>query len=92
MPGPGHVKHWNQLPFTHKFSAEKQENRGNVDAIRFKAKGDAILSATLLGPSWYVDAVRGREGPSRLLLRWSHFGRAGGMSVEQSTPDIRRRE
>jgi hypothetical protein len=58
----GVFKEWNELPFTHKFSDEKQDNRGNVGVIRFNAKGDAILSATLLGPSWYVDAVRDREG------------------------------
>lgn len=58
----GVFKEWNELPFTHKFSDEQQDNRGNVGVIRFNAKGDAILSATLLGPSWYVDAVRDREG------------------------------
>lgn len=58
----GVFKEWNELPFAHKFSDEKQEGRGNVGVIRFNAKGDAILSATLLGPSWYVDAVRDREG------------------------------
>ena len=58
----GVFKEWNELPFTHKFSDEKQEGRGNVGVIRLSARGDAILSATLLGPSWYVDAVRDREG------------------------------
>ncbi len=58
----GVFKEWNELPITHKFSDEKQENRGNVCVIRFNAKGDAILSATVLGPSWYLDAVRDREG------------------------------
>ncbi len=58
----GVFKEWNELPITHTFSNEKQEHRGNVCVIRFNAKGDAILSATLLGPSWYVDAVRDREG------------------------------
>jgi len=58
----GVFKEWNELPFTHKFSDEKQEHRGNAGVIRFNAKGDAILSATLLGPSWYLDAVRDREG------------------------------
>lgn len=58
----GVFKEWHELPFTHKFSDEQQDNRGNVGVIRFNAKGDAILSATLLGPSWYVDAVRDREG------------------------------
>ncbi len=58
----GVFKDWNELPITHTFSDEQQEGRGNVGVIRFNAKGDAILSATLLGPSWYVDAVRDREG------------------------------
>jgi hypothetical protein len=58
----GVFKEWSELPITHKFSDEKQENRGNVCVIRFNAKGDAILSATLLGPTWYLDAVRDREG------------------------------
>jgi hypothetical protein len=58
----GVFKEWSELPITHKFSDEKQENRGNACVIRFNAKGDAILSATVLGPSWYLDAVRDREG------------------------------
>jgi hypothetical protein len=58
----GVFKEWSELPFAHKFSDEKQEHRGNAGVIRFNAKGDAILSATLLGPSWYLDAVRDREG------------------------------
>jgi len=58
----GVFKEWNELPITHKFSDEKVEHKGNACVIRFNAKGDAILSATLLGPSWYVDAVRDREG------------------------------
>ena len=58
----GVFKEWNELPITHAFSNEKQEHKGNACVLRFNAKGDAILSATLLGPSWYVDAVRDREG------------------------------
>jgi hypothetical protein len=58
----GVFKEWNELPITHKFSDEKLEHKGNACVLRFNAKGDAILSATLLGPSWYLDAVRDREG------------------------------
>ncbi len=58
----GVFKEWSELPITHAFSTEKLEHKGNACVIRFNAKGDAILSATLLGPSWYVDAVRDREG------------------------------
>jgi hypothetical protein len=58
----GVFKEWHELPFTHKLSEEKHEHRGNVGVIRFNARGDEILSATLLGTGWYVDAVRDREG------------------------------
>jgi hypothetical protein len=58
----GVFKEWNELPFTHRFSDEKQESRGNAAVIRLSADGRTILSATLLGPSWYLDAVRDREG------------------------------
>lgn len=58
----GVFKEWNELPITHAFSSEKVEHKGNACVLRFNAKGDTILSATLLGPSWYVDAVRDREG------------------------------
>jgi hypothetical protein len=46
----GVFKEWNELPITHKFSDEKVEHKGNACVIRFNAKGDAILSATLLDP------------------------------------------
>ena len=58
----GVFKEWSELPFAHSFSTEKHEHRGNVGVIRLSANGDRILSATLLGSSWYVDAVRDREG------------------------------
>lgn len=58
----GMMSEWEELPISKSFSTEKIEGLGNACVIRLSARGDKILSATLLGPSWYVNAARDKEG------------------------------
>lgn len=57
-------KEWNELPVKkgHVFSEEKLDGQPNACLVRFSAKGDPILSLTLLGPTWYIDAARDSKG------------------------------
>jgi hypothetical protein len=61
--GVGVFKEWNELPVkAHVFSEEKLDGQPNACVVRFNAKGNAILSLTVLGPTWYVDAARDSKG------------------------------
>lgn len=62
--GVGVFKEWNELPVkkAHVFSQEKRDGQPNACVVRFSAKGDSILSLTVLGPTWYIDAARDSKG------------------------------
>jgi hypothetical protein len=58
----GMFKNWQELNVTHQFWNEKQEDKQYACVIRLNAKGDSILSTTVLGPSWDVNSCRDKEG------------------------------
>ena len=58
----GELKNWEEIPITFAFSKEKLENNSNACLIRFNERGDTILSATLLGPTWNTITVRDKSG------------------------------
>lgn len=64
MIAVGVFKEWNELhaTSTHVFSQEKLEGQPNACVVRFSPRGDSILSLTVLGPTWYIDAARDSKG------------------------------
>jgi hypothetical protein len=62
--GVGVFKEWNELPAAaaHLLSKEKMEGQPNACVVRLSPRGDRLLSLTVLGPTWYVDAARDSRG------------------------------
>ena len=62
--GVGVFKEWNELPAAaaHLLSKEKMEGQPNACVVRLSPRGDKLLSLTVLGPTWYVDAARDNKG------------------------------
>lgn len=58
----GLFKEFNELPNIHSFMEDEEGRQGYTGIIRLNAKGDAILSATKLAPSWYLDACIDKDG------------------------------
>lgn len=58
----GLFKEFNELPGVCSFMEDEEKRQGYTGIIRLNAKGDAILSATKLAPSWYLDSCIDEQG------------------------------
>lgn len=58
----GLFKEFEELPNVHSFMEDEEGRQGYTGIIRLNEKGDAILSATKLAPSWYLDACMDEDG------------------------------
>jgi hypothetical protein len=58
----GLFKNWQELNVTNQYWNEKQEDKQYACVIRLNAKGDSVLSTTVLGPSWDLNSCRDKEG------------------------------
>jgi hypothetical protein len=58
----GLFKNWQELNVTNQYWNEKPEDAVYACVIRLNAKGDSILSTTILGPSWDLNSCKDKDG------------------------------
>lgn len=58
----GVIKEWDELPVTKCYLNEKDTSSGSLCVVRFNSSADSILSMTVIGPSWNIDAEQDAEG------------------------------